>query len=160
MKSFQNIKSVLGRIKSLWGRYNIAERILKIGLIGRKGEQYYGVNLYDASGNRFPRRVHKLVANAFLPNPDNLPVIDHINRDKLDNRIINLRWCTHEENNHNSSQRRSKLQEQSIYLTKQGKYIVLIRRRLIKYSKVYETLEEAIAVRDTILNQTPSRPEV
>lgn len=43
-------------------------------------------------------RVHRLVAEAFIPNPDNLPVIDHIDTDRTNNNISNLRWCTAKEN--------------------------------------------------------------
>jgi hypothetical protein len=139
-----------GRVKSLWGRYNISERILKLNLVGRKGEQYYAVNLYNQSGKRQTTKVHKLVALAFLPNPENLPVIDHINRNKLDNTITNLRWYSHEGNLYNSTPRKSKLQQQFIYPTSQDKYLVNIRRRTLKYSKVFDTLEEAIVQRDTL----------
>jgi len=46
-------------------------------------------------------RVHRLITMAFHPNPSNLPEVDHINRNKEDNRPCNLRWCTRKENNNN-----------------------------------------------------------
>lgn len=45
--------------------------------------------------------VHRLVATAFLPNPNSKPMIDHIDRNKHNNRIDNLRWCTISENMNN-----------------------------------------------------------
>jgi len=47
--------------------------------------------------------VHRLVAEAFLPNPDNKPYVDHINRNRSDNRVVNLRWVDAKENAENSS---------------------------------------------------------
>jgi hypothetical protein len=71
----------------------------------RKG--YSQVNLADNTGKRFKKSVHILIARAYIPNPNRLPFIDHINRDRLDNSLSNLRWCTCQENNQNASKKSS-----------------------------------------------------
>ena len=47
--------------------------------------------------------VHRLIALTFIPNPENKPQVDHINRDPKDNRVTNLRWVTAKENCANRS---------------------------------------------------------
>ena len=58
---------------------------------------YTSVELYEDNKSRRVS-VHRLVAMAFLPNPDNLPCVNHKNEIKEDNRAVNLEWCTHKYN--------------------------------------------------------------
>lgn len=58
---------------------------------------YLKCNLKN-DGKRFDFRVHRLVGEAFIPNTDNKPVINHKNGIKTDNRVENLEWCTVSEN--------------------------------------------------------------
>lgn len=54
---------------------------------------YKKASLYK-NGKEYQRLVHRLVAEAFIPNPNNYEEINHINEDKSDNRVENLEWCT------------------------------------------------------------------
>ena len=74
-----------GRVKSI--RNNI---ILK-PIISDKG--YYRVDL-SKNNNKDRIRVHRLVAQAFIPNPNNYPQVNHKDENKSNNRVDNLEWCT------------------------------------------------------------------
>ena len=58
---------------------------------------YLRVRLFkDGKGKNY--RIHRLVAEAYIPNPDNLPDVDHIDNDKTHNYLNNLQWITHKDN--------------------------------------------------------------
>lgn len=80
--------SNLGRVKSLNYNRTNQEKILK-QIKDRGG--YFKVNLWK-NGNQKTYQVHRLVANAFIDNPNNHPTVNHINEDKTDNRVYNLEW--------------------------------------------------------------------
>jgi hypothetical protein len=66
------------------------------------GNGYLKVNLYK-NGKMHQMYVHRLVAETFIPNPNNYNYIDHIDRDKTNNCITNLRWCSAKENTGNTA---------------------------------------------------------
>lgn len=99
-EEFRDIKGYEGLYQvSNYGRYKsfikcnghpIVPRIMKVSY---KSNGYLTVYLYDRHST-----CHRTVAEAFIPNPENKPQVNHINGDKTDNRVENLEWCTNGEN--------------------------------------------------------------
>ena len=96
--------SNMGRVKSVkrivWnnsrGCYvTVPERIMK----GRKDKDGYLLAHLSKDGKAKNYKIHRLVAVAFIGNPNNLPVINHKNEIKSDNRVSNLEWCSYSYNN-------------------------------------------------------------
>jgi hypothetical protein len=81
-----------GRIKYLLSNYPV--KITK----GSRTNKGYKIGWVIKNGKKTSRGIHCLVAEAFIPNPLNLPEVNHKNGKKWDNRVENLEWCTHAEN--------------------------------------------------------------
>ena len=93
--------SSLGRIRSLTRtipQKNGRERVARGRLISPKQSgAYLGVSLYKNAQER-RHYLHRLVAEAFIPNPDQKPCVNHINFDRYNNTVSNLEWVTYQEN--------------------------------------------------------------
>ena len=99
IKDFEGYYEVsnIGRVRSLNYRNTGKEKVLK-NIECSNG--YLMVNL-TKNGKQKQFKVHRLVAEAFIPNPEGKPCIDHINTIRNDNRVSNLRWVTQKENCNN-----------------------------------------------------------
>lgn len=99
IKDYEGLYQIsnLGNVKSLNYRRTGVEKILKLT---RNGRGYFYVSLFG-NGIINKKSVHRLVAETFIPNPNNKPDIDHIDTIKTNNHIENLQWVTHKENCNN-----------------------------------------------------------
>lgn len=105
--------SNLGRVKSLNYLGHHKEALKKPSLqkksIMRQGG-YYQVKLYK-QGKFKNYLVHRLVAEAFIPNPENKPQVNHIDCNKTNNQVNNLEWCDAKYNSNHKRNNRKPLQE-------------------------------------------------
>lgn len=82
-------------------RFNFGRKIEnKIFLKPQINPQGYYMNvLYNGNPPHKHHTVHRLVATAFIPNPNNLPCINHLDGNKINNAVDNLEWCSYSRNN-------------------------------------------------------------
>lgn len=104
IKGYEGLYQIsnFGRVKSLIGwngkKYISREKILKVSRQGiNKTYCRYKVDLIK-DGKRKNFKVHRLVAEAFIPNPNNYKEVNHKDSNPLNNCVYNLEWCDHEYN--------------------------------------------------------------
>ena len=120
-----------GRVKSLkYGK----ERIMKPG---NNGDGYLFVWLWK-NGERKKYKIHRLVAQAFLHNPNNLPQVNHKDEDKTNNKVDNLEWCSSKYNIN--------------YGTRNQRCVDKISKPVLKYSKNGELIKEWKSLADVERN--------
>ena len=127
-----------GSVLSRGNKYN-KPRFLKHSL--NTQPKYYYVNLYK-DGKPKPHYIHRLIGLHFIDNPEDKRCIDHINRDRLDNRLCNLRWATHSENSLNTGLRKDNT---SGY---KGVSWEKSRNKWSYKKKRYKTIEEILLIYD------------
>ena len=121
---------------------------------------------------KYTKTIHRLVGLVFLPNPDNLPTIDHIDRNKSNNNVNNLRWADYKTQNNNQKPFRdrkikNKTGERYIHFNKRAKkkqYFLQMHNKHInngKYLyKYFYTIEEAVAFRDKLINDATTQSSI
>ena len=96
VSNFGNVKSLDRRVANIKRK---GSRLVKGKLLTPQNDGRGYMNLYlSSNGVKTKFKVHQIVALAFIPNPDNKPIVNHINGVKDDNRLINLEWSTASEN--------------------------------------------------------------
>tara|TARA_R110000744_G_scaffold30855_2_gene72868 strand:- start:1297 stop:1971 length:675 start_codon:yes stop_codon:yes gene_type:complete len=148
-------------IKGFEGAYKINRegKIWSQAISGRRGNRGQFLEFSDSgngylmtygfvNGRPIKFKPHRLLAIQYIPNPDNKPHVDHINRDRKDNRLENLRWATRLENNNNKGVYKNNktghvgIRERCSGWSAEAYY----NKKTIK--RQHKTLEEAIAWRE------------
>ena len=118
----------------------------------KEGKRKYNNYNLSKDGIRKTIEVHILVGNHFLPpKPTPKHEIDHIDRNKKNNHISNLRWATRSEQEINKEQRKSFLGHRNIYIHGNNFQAKVTRNNIDYCIGTYATLEEAIRQRETYL---------
>jgi len=92
--------SSMGRIRGLRGKNGKSNtrKVFLMSLVINKSSKYLAITVGRKGDKQKNMLVHRLVAQAFIPNPGSKPEVNHINGVKIDNKVENLEWVTLSEN--------------------------------------------------------------
>lgn len=164
IKGYEGLYQVsnLGRVKRLVSIKCKKERF--IAITKSKKDGYCRIMLCK---NDVCRRFlfHRLLAEHFIPNPELKPCIDHVNGDRSDNRLENLRWCTHKENNNfpiarkNNSDAQKKLRTNLEWVNRNNEAVSEAMKRPEVRSKLSIAAKKSWKNPDYIKKQMKNRPK-
>lgn len=104
------------------------------------GKGYLKINLIQ-NGKSKREYIHRLVAFAFIPNPENKPLINHIDNNPMNNNAINLEWCTHQENtdwmNKQGRARRTNEWLENLHKAQKETYVAVVGENIKTGEKIY-----------------------
>ena len=120
------------------------------------GYTQVAINLWKEDGKRYFCTVSRLVAQAFIPNPDNLLTVDHIDRNSQNNHVSNLRWESHHTQVMNRDHPFGASGHRNILKHGNGWRVKIRRHKKLVFDKTFPTIEEAITARDVFLSTEES----
>jgi hypothetical protein len=134
---------------------NYQECFIKPRLCGK----YLAVSLWNDQAKGKNVYIHRLVASHFIVNDENKPTVDHINKDKFDNRVENLRWATRKEQNSNRNNNRiATFNGETYTLCEWSRKVGIRYETLIKRQKYGWDVEKMLTTKPVIgRNQTWGR---
>ena len=117
--------------------------------------RYYRVGL-SKNGKTSMLSINRLVAEHYIPNPENKPEVDHIDDDPINNHISNLQWLTHQENIDKRKYTTNTGYRYINYRENENKYDIRVKEHRIYLRCDEYNLVDAVNIRDAILGKSLS----